>query len=241
MTIDEGYTNSDTPIATITNQRKKIMCIKVDTAGAPLPGVEFNLYNASTMEKVETVVSDKNGVFTFSRFEYGDWIIRETEAPAGYCRMEDIRLHVGDDWTESQPIMCVNIPDHYEFIKTDSSGVPLAGVKFSLENDGGRGIDTYESDEDGIVRIQNLTPGVYYIKEIETLEGYSLSGEIIKLKIDEFYVVPEEMKRFVNYTVIQTGVNLAVTGIMWVGIGLIVVSGTLGLVRKHRSAKKKIY
>ena len=114
-------------------------------------------------------------------------------------------------------------------------------MKFSLENDGGRGIDTYESDEDGIVRIQNLTPGVYYIKEIETLEGYSLSGEIIKLKIDEFYVVPEEMKRFVNYTVIQTGVNLAVTGIMWVGIGLIVVSGTLGLVRKHRSAKKKIY
>lgn len=241
VTIDEGYTNSDTPIATITNQRKKIMCIKVDTAGAPLPGVEFNLYNASTMEKVETVVSDKNGVFTFSRFEYGDWIIRETEAPAGYCRMEDIRLHVGDDWTESQPIMCVNIPDHYEFIKTDSSGIPLAGVKFSLENDGGRGIDTYESDEDGIVRIQNLTPGVYYIKEIETLEGYSLSGEIIKLKIDEFYVVPEEMKRFVNYTVIQTGVNLAVTGIMWVGIGLIVVSGTLGLVRKHRSAKKKIH
>lgn len=241
VTIDEGYTNSDTPIATITNQRKKVMYIKVDTSGAPLPGVEFSLYNASTMEKVETVVSDKNGVFTFSRFDYGDWIIRETEAPAGYCRMEDIRLHVGDDWTEPQPIMCVNIPNHYEFIKTDSSGVPLAGVKFSLENAGGRVIDTYESDKDGIVRIQNLTPGVYYIKEIETLEGYSLSGEIIKLKIDEFYVVPEEMKRFVNYTVIQTGVNLAVTGIMWVGIGLIVVSGTLGLVRKRRSAKKKIH
>lgn len=241
VTLDEGYTNSDTPIATITNQRKKVMYIKVNTSGAPLPGVEFSLYNASTMEKVETVVSDKNGVFTFSQFDYGDWIIRETEAPAGYCRMEDIRLHIGDDWTEPQPIMCVNIPDHYEFIKTDSSGVPLAGVKFSLENDGGRVIDTFESGKDGIIRIQDLTPGVYYIKEIETLEGYSLSGEIIKLKIDEFYVVPEEMKRFVNYTVIQTGVNLAVTGIMWVGIGLIVVSGTLGLVRKRRSAKKKIH
>ncbi len=241
VTIDEGYTNSDTPIATITNQQKKVMYIKVDTSGAPLPGVEFSLYNASTMEKVETVVSDKNGVFTFSRFDYGDWIIRETAAPAGYCRMEDIRLHVGDDWTEPQPIMCVNIPNHYEFIKTDSSGVPLAGVKFSLENDGGRVIDTYESGKDGVVHIQNLKPGVYYIKEIETLEGYSLSGEIIKLKIDEFYVVPEEMKRFVNYTVIQTGVNLAVTGIMWVGVSLIAVSGTLGLVRKRRAAKKKIH
>ena len=49
--------------------------------------------------------------------------------------------------------------------------------------------------------------------------------------------MPEEMKRFVNYTVIQTGVNLAVTGIMWVGIALMAVSGTLGLIRKRRAAK----
>ena len=112
------------------------MCIKVDTAGAPLPGVEFNLYNASTMEKVETVVSDKNGVFTLAALS-----MVTGSSEHGYCAWRDIRLHVGDDWTESQPIMCVNIPpDHCEFIKTDSSGVPLAGVKFSLENDGGRGM-----------------------------------------------------------------------------------------------------
>ncbi len=241
VTIDDSYTNRETPIATVVNQQKKIMCIKVDTAGNPLPGIEFSLFNASTMEKTETAISDANGVFTFSRFDYGDWIIRETAAPEGFCPMEEIRLHVGEEWIEPKPIMCVNIPNHYEFIKTDSSGVPLAGVKFSLENDGGRVIDTYESGKDGIVRIQNLKPGVYYIKEIKTLEGYSLSGEIIKLNIDEFYIVPEEMKRFVNYTVIQTGVNLAVTSIMWVGICLIVVSGTLGLVRKRRAAKKKIH
>ena len=189
------------------------------------------------MEKVETAISDKNGVFTFSQFDYGDWIIRETAAPEGYCRMEDIRLHVGDDWTQPEPILCVNIPDHYAFLKTDSSGVPLPGVKFTVEDASGKSIGTYESDEDGIVSIRGLKPGEYFIKEIETLEGYSVSGEIIRLKIDEYYVVPDTLRRFINYTTIQTGVNLAVTGIMWVGIVLMAVSGTLGLIRKRRAAK----
>lgn len=237
ITIDEGYTNSDTPLATVINRQKKITYIKVDTSGTPIPGIAFVLYNASTLEKMETAVSDKNGVFTFSKFDYGDWIIREDTAPEGYCRMEDIHLHVGDDWTEPQPIMCVNIPNHYEFIKTDSSGVPLAGVKFTVEDASGRSIGTYMSGSDGIVSIRDLEPGEYFIKEIETLEGYSLSGEVIRVKINEAYVAPDEMRRFVNYTTIQTGVNLAVTGVMWVGIGLMVISGTVGLFRKRRTGK----
>ena len=219
------------------NQLKKITCIKVDTAGTPMSGIAFSLYKASTMEKVETAVSNQDGVFTFSQFDYGDWIIREDAAPNGYCRTEDIRIHVGDDWTEPKPIMCVNIPNHYEFIKTDSSGVPLAGAKFTVEDASGRIIGTYESGEDGIVSIRDLEPGEYFIKETETLEGYSVSGEVIRVKINEAYVVPDEMRRFVNYTTIQTGVNLAVTGVMWVGIGLMVISGTAGLIRKRRSSR----
>ena len=237
VTLDDGYTNSPTPLATVVNHQKKVSYIKVNTSGTPIPGVEFSLFKADTMEKVETAISDKNGVFTFSQFDYGDWIIRETAAPEGYCHMEDIRLHVGDDWTQPEPILCVNIPDHYAFLKTDSSGVPLPGVKFTVEDASGKSIGTYESNEDGIVSIRGLKPGEYFIKEIETLEGYSVSGEIIRLKIDEYYVVPDTLRRFINYTTIQTGVNLAVTGIMWVGIVLMAVSGTLGLIRKRRAAK----
>lgn len=64
---------------------------------------------------------------------------------------------------------------------------------------------------------------------------YSVSGEVIRVKINEAYVVPDEMRKFVNYTTIQTGVNLAVTGVMWVGIGLMVISGAVGLIRKRRA------
>lgn len=237
VTIDEGYTNTDQPAATVINPEKKIMCIKADTSGKPIAGVEFSLYNAATMEKVETAVSDKDGVVIFRNFDYGDWIIRENAAPEGYSRMEDIRFQVGTGWKEPKPILCVNIPNHYEFKKTDSSGNPLTGVKFRLEDENGKELGTYESDKDGMVRISDLKPGTYFIREIETLESYSVSGEVIKLKLDEYYTVPEKVKQFVNYTTIQTGVNLVVTGVMWAGLGLMVVSGTVGLIRRRRKTK----
>ena len=106
-----------------------------------------------------------------------------------------------------------------------------------MEDASGRIIGTYESGEDGIVSIRNLEPGEYFVRETETLEGYSISGEVIRVKINEAYVVPDEMRKFVNYTTIQTGVNLAVTGVMWVGIGLMVISGAAGLIRKRRSSR----
>ena len=237
ITIDEGYTNTDQPAATVIDPEKKIMCIKADTSGKPIPGVEFSLYNAATMEKVEAAISDKDGVVIFRNFDYGDWIIRESAAPEGYSRMDDIRFQVGTGWKEPKPILCVNIPNHYEFKKTDSSGNPLVGVKFRLEDESGKDLGTYESDKDGMVQITDLKPGTYIIREIETLEGYSVSGEVIKLKLDEYYTVPEKLKQFINYTTIQTGVHLAVTGIMWVGLGLMVISGTVGLIRRRRKTK----
>ena len=153
--------------------------------------------------------------------------------------MEDVLLHVDDQWTEPAPITCVNIPNHYEFIKTDSSGNPLAGVKFRLEDETGNELGIYESNEDGVVRIGDLARGIYLIRETETLKGYTLSGDVIRLVLDEYYVIPEQMKQFINYTTIQTGVHLAVTWLMWIGIALMAVSGTLGIIRRRRQHKVK--
>ena len=174
---------------------------------------------------------------TFVNFGIGDWIIHENSAPAGYSAMKDIRFHVGDDWTLPKPILCVNIPDHYEFVKTDTEGKALKGVKFRLEDEKGTELGVYESDKDGIVRMTALKPGTYVIREIETLEGFTLSGDVIKVKLDEYYVVPEKMKQWINYTTIQTGVHMAVTGVMWAGLAMMVISGTALLVKKRRQHK----
>ena len=187
---------------------------------------------------VEKAVSDENGSFIFTKFDYGTWIVREAEASEGYSKMADYTFTVDSGWTAPAPIMLVNIPDHYEFKKTDSGGTPLSGVKFSLEDADGNALQELESDSEGLVSITGLTPGTYYIKETATLKGYTLSGDVRKLVIDQYYIVADEVPTWINYTTIQTGVNLAVTGIMWVGIALMIISGTAGLVRKRRTTKQ---
>ena len=222
------------------NVPKVLRLKKTDTSGNAMAGIEFALLNANTAEIVETAVTDKDGFLTFTKFGYGDWIIRETKVPEGYCKnVMDITIHVDDNWKAPEAIQCVNIPNHYEFLKTDSSGNPLEGVKFRLEDEHGTNLGEYVSDENGIVRITDLESGVYYIRETETVEGFSVSGEVIKLVLDENYVIPETMPRMVNYTIIQTGVRIAVTGVMILGIAFVVISGVLFIIRKKKAPKEQ--
>ena len=208
LEVKEGSQSPKEAIGTWVNKLKRVKYIKVDTSGKYMPGVEFSLIEKDTGKVVEVVKSDENGVFTFTKFDYGDWIIRETEAPAGYNRMDDVYLHVDDDWTEPSPVTCVNIPNHYEFVKTDNKGNPLPGVKFTIEDSEGNVFSELVSGEDGIVRVTDLKPGKYVIREIETIEGFIRTDEAILVEINEHYVVPDEMFRLINYPNIQTGVEL---------------------------------
>ena len=234
VTIKDGYTNPEKPQAVLMDHLKKIVCKKVDTSGQPIAGVEFSLINAATGEVAETAVSDKNGVFYLTKFDFGDWIIRETAAPAGYVRMEDKLFHVGDDWKAPEPYVFTNIPNHYEFMKVDTSGMPMAGVKFHLEDAQGKVLGTLVSGKDGIVHADGLERGTYFIREIETLEGFHVTGEVIKVTVDERFKVSENLRKLVNYTEIQTGVNMAVTAVMWVGIAMVLASGVLGFLRMKK-------
>lgn len=79
-----------------------------------------------------------------------------------------------------------------------------------------------------------MQPGTYYLQETETLKGYTLSGDVRKLVIDEHYKIPKEMPQWVNYTTIQTGVQLAASGVMLIGIALMLASGTMLLMRRRQ-------
>ncbi len=234
LTMDDAWCNSAEPLATFVNQLKRIMFIKVDTSGQAVPGIMFGLINAATGDIVETVTSDENGLFVFTQFDYGDWIVREMEAPAGFNKMEDIPLHVGDNWKGPTPIMCVNIPNHYEFVKTDHHGNPMAGVRFTLEDSEGKQLRDLVSGEDGIVHVTDLLPGSYIIREIETLEGFSRTNETIPVVIDEHYIVPETMKQLINYPVLQTGVDFDSTPVTWMGVALILTAASLFVLSQRK-------
>ena len=115
-------------------------------------------------------------------------------------------------------------------------------MKFTLEDSEGNLLRDLISAEGGVVFIPGLTPGTYIIREVETLEGYTVSSEPIQVVIDEHYAIPDEIPTFINYPTIQTGVGFEMTPIMWAGAG---VAGTAlllgtGLIfkRKKKTHKK---
>lgn len=233
LTVDGTFVNPKEPIATVINERQKIRGLKVDTAGQALTGAAFNLINADTGEIVDVAESNEKGEFFLTGFGYGDWIIRETVAPEGFNRVEDVLIHVDKDWKAPNTLLLTDIPNHYEFVKVDEDGCPMEGVKFALEDEDGNVLRELVSGEDGIVHVDDLKPGMYIIREIETQAGYHLTEETIRVVIDENYIVPDEMFRLVNFPEeerpkdkIQTGVDVPVTPMMLYGL----ISMALGAV-----------
>ena len=229
LTVDGTFVNPKEPIATVTNECQKIRGLKVDTAGQALTGAAFSLINADTGEIVDVAASDEKGEFFLTGFGYGDWIIRETVVPEGFNRVEDVRIHVDEDWKAPNTLLFTDIPNHYEFVKVDEDGCPMEGVKFALEDEDGNVLRELASGEDGIVRADDLKPGVYVIREIETQAGYRLTEETIRVVIDENYIVAHELFRLVNFPEeerpkdeIQTGVDVPVTPMMLFGVASVI-------------------
>ena len=70
-------------------------------------------------------------------------------------------------------------------LKTDEeSGEVLENVKFDLlDSNEEKLYEDLTTDKDGKIIIENIMPGKYYIKEIESLEGYELNTEVYEVEI----------------------------------------------------------
>lgn len=238
LTLDGTFVNPTEPIAVIPNERMKLTFRKVDTAGNQLVGISFTLIDAQSGTVAAHAVSDEKGEFEIAGFTVGDWILREDEAPEGFNLMDDYAFHVGYNWKNDQTVTLVNIPNHYEFEKTDHRRKPLSGVRFGLYDDKGTFIRELVSDENGIVCANNLVPGSYLIRETRPLDGYARTDEEITFTIDESYIPPQKLARITNTPVIQTGVDFPITPTMVFGLLMMAASVLLGLMRllkkKHR-------
>ena len=67
----------------------------------------------------------------------------------------------------------------------DKTGKKLEGVEFELlDKDQNKIYTEITTNKDGMAIIDNLLPGIYYVKETKTLEGYQLYSKLIKVELE---------------------------------------------------------
>lgn len=77
--------------------------------------------------------------------------------------------------------------------KSDNKKLNFKETKFGYEVVS-KGIERVKTNKDGIINITNLENGNYYLKEIETLDNYILSKDVIDFKIVNFNPVDKDDK-----------------------------------------------
>lgn len=169
----------------------KLQITKVDAdTKDSLNGARFKLYKGPLNEgdSYEQVVSptypyvgevtvDETGIGTYENLRYGDYILKEVEAPVDYQLTEELyQVQV----RKEKETVHIQVPNHrkegtLEIIKQDDSSEksPLANAVFTVhrKKDNVQIGDPLVTGEDGTISVQ-LPYGDYYFKEVSFPSGY---------------------------------------------------------------------
>ena len=163
-------------------KRGKIEGVKVNESDEPLENAVFGLFALNTAEFTAdnaymTAVSDENGCFGFNKIPYGEYIVREIEAPTGYILSnESYPVTVCGDG-ETITIRTVNKPITVEVSKVDVYGEELEGAEMQLIDSENNVVDEWTSDGTDHV-VTELPAGDYTLKEIAAPDGYVIATDI---------------------------------------------------------------
>ena len=197
-----------------------ISFMKYSTAGnsRPVPGAKFRLSGKSKYgtDVIEYATSDTNGKVKFTNIEYGDYKLKEVEAPAGYIPDHtEYTASVSDtgvggiedaEMLKTGSAVIRNEPYHTVEISKQSSynGAVLSGAEFRLTGTSDRGTaydKTATSGENGLAEFTGLEAGTYIIQETKSPKDYFLDStkHIVKVNKDDSYTIDGLKKNDSHY------------------------------------------
>lgn len=179
-----------------TSTRGSLSVVKINKQGPStyLEGAKFELYKSDKITLEAT--SDGTGLdgtILFGNLRMGTYYIKEIQAPEGYVLDSELKVVKLEKGLTSKYVTYEfenkNIKGSIEFQKEDEKGKPLKGAVFGLYKKDDTDFDeepvTAESDENGLVRFENILYGEYRIKEIDAPVGYVSSDKILEISIIE--------------------------------------------------------
>ena len=177
--------------------------LKKDENGNGLNGALIGLFCSDETvftadTAIRTTVSSEDGAFTFTGIPYGNWIVREIEAPAGYV-MSDVSYPVtidADGTVVEVEIINTVIRGNVQLTKTDKDypDNTLAGAEFEVYEDanGNKKLDgddvllgELQELSGGVYQMDSLVFGGYFVKETVAPQGFFLDDTAYYFEITE--------------------------------------------------------
>jgi len=194
--------------------------LKKDEDGSGLAGALIGLFRAdctefTTENAILTATSAEDGSFSFARVPYGNWIVREIEAPTGFVLSEKTYpVTVDADGAVIEvEIENTRIRGTVQLTKIDRDypDNKLTGAEFTVcrDSNGNKKLDaddalvgTLTETGIGVYEMSDLLYGGYYVKETKAPEGFYLDENAYYFEIAEdgktVTVENEAGKGFVN-------------------------------------------
>ncbi|WP_337668929.1 SpaA isopeptide-forming pilin-related protein [Ruminococcus bicirculans (ex Wegman et al. 2014)] len=166
-------------------KRGKISGKKVDENEKSLENALFGLFAVDTAEFTAdnaymTAVSDENGHFEFDKIPYGEYIVREIEAPTGYIFSdESYPVTISEDG-EVIEIKAVNKSTKVRISKQDiTTGEELPGATLQIiDEDGNVATEWVSTDEAHFIEGKLIAGKEYTLRETIAPDGYEIASEI---------------------------------------------------------------
>ena len=220
-----------------TSEDKKVEGISFKVTGTTEIGTSY--------EKV--FKTDKDGKIFIKDLLIGTYEVSEVvdDITIGYITPENQSVTVKDNDATQVEMENKLIYGGFKLLKTNEDKKPLAGVKFGLYKADGTEITEFITGVDGTYSMNDLLYGDYYLKELETVNGYTFDKEAIyafsELKDGEIIEItainnkiPEQTK---TPDAPKTGDTNNMTALLALfGISVVSLAG-IGIV-KYRKKKK---
>ena len=187
---EESYISKEYEIKSLTNISKYSVQLENQPEGCKitnLDGQEKNEFSSSEKFKISIPIKslEKSGNFKiYIKTQMETKPILYGKAPnanvqnyalTGY-EFENIESEFEQQYPENETEIKIE--------KIDEKGQKLQGAVFEILNEQKEVIKTVTTNEDGLIILDKILPGKYYIKEIQALEGFEINDEIVEIEIE---------------------------------------------------------